>query len=291
MIRNRILAVGMSLCLVAGLFVGCGSKENNTAKNNKATTEASSKEAKYADGIYFAQEENFAEKSGWKYVVTLEVKDGKIVSADWNGAHKNGGADKKTQSKAGNYKMANAQAEWHEQAEKVEAYLIEKQDPSDIKIAEDGKTDAISGASITVKPFFELAKKALNNGVVGKGEFKDGTYHAEAADFADNGWKETVDITVINGNIVAANWNAVHKDGGDDKKAQSVSGAYGMVEKAKAQAEWHEQAAKAEAYLIEKQDPTDIKIEDDGKTDAITGVSIHVSSFFKLAEEALADAK
>jgi len=168
MIRNRILAMGISLFLVAGLFVGCGSNDNNTANNNKATTEASSKEGKY----------------------------------------------------------------------------------------------------------------------------KDGTYHAEQADFAENGWKETVDITVEDGKIVAANWNAVHKDGGDDKKAQSVSGAYGMVEKAKAQSEWHEQAEKAEAYLIEKQDPTDIAYSnEEGNTDAITGVSIHVSSFFKLAEEALEGAK
>ncbi len=172
MIRNRILAVGISVFLVAGLFVGCGSNANNAAKNNKATTEAATE------------------------ATTEEAK------------------------------------------------------------------------------------------------YKDGTYHAEEADFADNGWKETVDITVEDGKIVAANWNAVHKDGGDDKKAQSVSGAYGMVANGKAQAEWHEQAEKAEAYLIEKQDPTAIKYTDDeGHTDAITGVSIHVNSFFQLAEEALNGAK
>ena len=165
MIRNRILAVSISLVLVAGLFVGCGSNENKAAKNNKATTEASNKEAKYEDGIYFAQGENFAEESGWKSVVTIEVKDGKIISADWNGAHKNGGADKKTQSKDGNYKMVEygkAQAEWHEQAEKAEAYLIEKQDPTDIKYSkEDGKTDAITGVSIHVNSFVQLAEEAL----------------------------------------------------------------------------------------------------------------------------------
>jgi len=295
MIRNRVLAVGISLFLVAGLFVGCGANENNTDKNNKATTEASNKEAKYEDGIYFAQGEKFDEESGWKSVVTIEVKDGKIVSADWNGAHKNGGADKKTQSVSGNYGMVQygkAQAEWHEQAKKAEAYLIEKQDPTDIKYSDEGKTDAISGVSIHVSEFFKLAEKALANGVVEKGTYKDGAYHAEQANFADNGWKETVDITVINGNIVAANWNAVHKDGGDDKKTQSVSGAYGMVAKAKAQSEWHEQAAKAEAFLLEKQDPTAMEYSDnEGHTDAITGVSIHVNSFFQLAEEALVIAK
>jgi len=297
MIRNRILAVSISLVLVAGLFVGCGSNENNSANNNKATTEVSDKEAKYEDGIYFAQDENFAEESGWKSVVTIEVKDGKIVSADWNGAHKNGGADKKTQSKNGTYGMkeyGKAQAEWHEQAEKAEAYLIEKQDPTAIKYSNDeGNTDAIAGVSIHVSDFFKLAEKALANGVVEKGAYKDGTYHAEQADFAEeSGWKETVDITVINGNIVSANWNGIHKDGGDDKKTQSISGAYGMVAYGNAQAEWHEQAVKAEAFLLENQEPTAINYSDDeGHTDAISGVSVHVNSFFQLAEEALAGAK
>jgi len=134
--------------------------------------------------------------------------------------------------------------------------------------------------------------KATTEAATKEAKYKDGEYHAEQADFADNGWKETVDITVEDGKIVSANWNAVHKDGGDDKKAQSASGAYGMVEKANAQAEWHEQAEKAEAFLIEKQDPTAIKYTDDeGHTDAITGVSIHVNSLFELAEEALAGAK
>jgi hypothetical protein len=64
-----------------------------------------------------------------------------------------------------------------------------------------------------------------------------------------------------------------------------------MVEKGGAQAEWHEQAKAAEAYLLEVQDPTAIEYTDDeGHTDAISGVSIHVIEFFDLVEKALADA-
>ena len=37
----------------------------------------------YADGIYFAQEDQFNAKTGWKYNVTLEVEGGKIVEAVW----------------------------------------------------------------------------------------------------------------------------------------------------------------------------------------------------------------
>lgn len=46
-----------------------------------------------------------------------------------------------------------------------------------------------------------------------------------------------------------------------------------------------------EDELIAKQDPAAIPVKDDGTQDAISGVSIHVNGFVKLAEEALASAK
>ncbi|WHH57632.1 hypothetical protein [Petroclostridium sp. X23] len=308
MLKKKALAVGLSVVIAAGLFAGCAQKkeeskpveEKPAQTENKTETkapEAKAEAGNYKDGIYFAQEDKFDEKTGWKYVATLEVKDGKIVKADWNGAHVKGGDDKDTQSKDGRYGMkekGKAQAEWHEQAEKAEAYLIETQDPAKIEYKdEEGHTDAISGASIHVKEFFDLAKAALDKGPVGKGAYKDGAYHAEQKDFdAKTGWKYTADLTVINGYIVAADWNGVHKDGGDDKDTQSKDGRYGMKEKGKAQAEWHEQAEKAEAYLLETQDPTKIEYKDEeGHTDAISGASIHVKEFFDLAQEALANAK
>ena len=100
-----------------------------------------------------------------------------------------------------------------------------------------------------------------------------------------------VTITVSGGKITAVDWNAVHKDGGDDKKTQSINGEYGMVAGGGAQSEWHEQAALTEAELIKTQDPSKIKTDAEGKPDAISGVSIHVSGFVALANEALAQAK
>lgn len=113
---------------------------------------------------------------------------------------------------------------------------------------------------------------------------KDGDYHAEAPEFDEkSGWKETMDITVKDGKITAVNWDGVHKDGGDTKKKQSKDGKYGM--------NWHEQAEKMEQELIAKQDPAAIATKDDGTTDAVSGVSIHVGGFVQLAQEALASAK
>jgi len=250
------------------------------------------------DGKYFAQQDGFG-NSGWKSQVVLEVKGGKITAANWNGVSNiAGAADKKSYDKAGKYNMVKfgkAQAEWYQQAEKVEQYLVKTQNYKFNKYTDaEGHTDAISGASIHVKDFFDLVQKALAAGPVPKGMYaKDGWYYAEQADFdKQSGWKDTVLVTVVNGRIVDVVWNAISKDSTKKSKiVESVSGNYNMVKFGKAQAEWHEQAAKAQAALIAAQDPAKIAVKADGKTDAITGVSIHVSSFLQLVTTALKAAK
>ncbi len=297
---KRIITLLLALILVLALGA-CGNKEEApVAPAPEVTPETEAEEEKptepaeggnFEDGTYFAMEDKFAD-SGWKSTVTLKVENGNIVSADWNAVNVKAGVDKKTFSKEGNYGMkeiGKAQAEWHEQAQEVEAYLIETQDPTAIEYSDDeGHTDAIASVSVHVSDFFELAKKALDNGPIEVGQYKDGAHHAEAKEFV-NGWKETVDLTVLNGHIVSAYWDGINETDPElTKKAASVDGSYGMKEKGNAQTEWHEQAEIAEAYLLETQDPTKIEYKDDqGHTDAITGVSIGVNGFFDLAKEAL----
>lgn len=302
-------AVLLSLIIAVGLLAGCGDKENDNAAAQTSSPQAASaapttpaeepspsqETAGYTDGVYYA-EGQYAEKSGWKELVALKVEGGKIVSVNWNGLHKDGGLDKKTVSEEGKYGMVakgGAQAEWHEQAAKMEQFLLAQQSTEGITVNEEGKSDAVSGVSIGVGEFSELVNKALEAGPVPAGPYKDGSYHTEAAEFdAKSGWKEMVHITVVNGNIVAVRWNGVHKDGGTDKITRSIDGEYGMVAKGGAQAEWHEQALKAEQFLLEKQDPKAITYNaEDGTTDAITGVSIHVNGFVELAEQALQKAR
>ena len=287
---KKFLTVSLILVLVFTI-AGCSKSEpvDQTTPEKTTPEQTTTPEPKYADGIYFAQEDGFTK--GWKYVAIIEVKDGKIVSAVWNGANQAGGADKITLSKAGKYGLVangGAQAEWHEQAAKTGAYLVETQDPTAITYKDDeGHTDDIAGVSIHVVEFFDLAEKALANGPVGKGKYKDGAYYAEQEGYTKN-FKYTASLTVINGNIVAADWNGVNINGGKDKDTLSADGEYGLVAKGGAQSEWHEQAAKAEAYLLQTQDPTAITYKDDeGHTDDIAGVSIHVIEFFDIAKEAL----
>ncbi|GBF76173.1 hypothetical protein PA598K_04621 [Paenibacillus sp. 598K] len=290
--------------LVLALLAGCGgANEPKDPASPPAEQPATTTPEKtvdnettgLADGAYYAEGE-YSEKSGWKEVVALTVEGGKITKVDWNALYKDGGLDKKTSSKTGAYGMVangNAQAEWDEQAAKMEAYLIAEQSADGLNLNDEGKTDAVSGVSIGVEGFSELVNKALAAGPTEVGPYKDGTYRAEAAEFAESsGWKENVTVTVINGKIAAVSWNGEHKDGGTDKVTRSASGEYGMVANGGAQAEWHEQAHNAEQYLLEVQDPAKIVYRaEDGKTDAIAGVSIHVNSFVELAQEALASAK
>ncbi|MBN1647329.1 MAG: FMN-binding protein [Spirochaetales bacterium] len=249
--------------------------------------------AKYQDGFYFAQEKSFA-SNGWKYMALLEVKDGRIVKAVWNGANRDGGTDKITRSATGKYGMVargNARSEWHEQAALAERHLLKTQDPAAVKYKDaEGHTDDITGVTIHVSEFFTLVAEALKAGPAKPGPYKDGSYHAEQKAFdARTGWKSTADITVIGGHIVAANWNAVYKDGGDDKKTQAKNGQYVMSQGG---ITWDKQAMATEDALLEMQDPKKITYKDDqGHTDAISGVSIHVKDFFELAEEALAKAR
>lgn len=300
---GKKLSVFMAMALILGVLAGCsggnndnGSKANEDPKptTNESTNTPSNTDGKWQDGVYYAEAE-LTDDTTWQYIVALTVEGGKITDVNWNALHVEGGLDKKEYSKRGLYGMvakAGAQAEWHEQAEKAEQFLIEKQDPAAFAVNDNGKTDAVSGVSITVSDFVELVNKALEAGPVEAGPYKDGTYYAEEPEFGSSGWKYTATITVMNGKIVAADWNGIHKDGGDDKDTVSKNGEYGMVEKGGAIAEWHEQAYLAEQYLIETQDPTAITYTtEQGHTDAISGVTIHVVEFFTLAEEALKAAK
>lgn len=295
---KHVLIVLMTI--FALIVVGCSGEEESASASSSESSSTSSSEATsvdgYEDGIYFAQEGSFSERTGWKYMVILEVEGGEIVSATWEGANRDGGTSKVTRSESGEYGMVEnggAIAPWFEQAAAAEAYLLETQDPTAIEYTDDeGHTDAISGATIHVIEFFTLAEEALAAGPAGYGMWEDGHYFAEEPEFGGNGWKYNINLTVVGGRIVAANWNGVSQEGGTDKKTRSMDGEYGMVENGGAMAPWYEQAHAAEAYLLEIQDPSAVEYSDDeGHVDAISGATIHVIEMFTLAEEALSGAK
>ncbi|MCL6603351.1 MAG: FMN-binding protein [Paenibacillus sp.] len=296
-------SVILTSALALGLLAGCGNNTNNApaATNAPAETAApaanatntGTEAAKYQDGTYYGTAEADA-KTGWQTYVLLTVEGGKITKADWNAFNVNNAGDlKKKVSADGKYGMkekGGAQSEWHEQAAQAEAFLIEKQDPAAITVNAEGKTDAVSGVSMGVNDFVAAAQAALTAGPATAGALKDGGYHAEGAEFdPNNGFKSTVDLTVANGNVVAAKFSGVNA-AGDDKQQYSADGKYGMKEKGGSAAEWHEEIIAAQKYFVENSGaaPT---LNEEGKTDAISGVTISVGEYFTLAEKALEGAK
>jgi major membrane immunogen (membrane-anchored lipoprotein) len=251
--------------------------------------------SKLKDGVYFAQDNDFAASGGWKEQVVVTVVKGKVTAVNWNGVSNLGVADKKTVSAAGGYGMKTASKlglEWHEQAANVEAYLVKTQDTAFSKFKDDGTTDAITGASLHVKIFFDLVKKALDAGPVAKGIYvKDGWFFAQQADFdAQTGWKDSVLLTVVNGTLVDALWNATNKDTAKKSKLlEAIAGTYGMGKAAKL-GEWNVQAAAVQAGLLKVQDPAKIALKADGTSDAVSGASLHLTAV-PLAIEALAAAR
>ena len=241
---------------------------------------------KLKDGYYFAEQAGYS-KSGWKYQAVLEVKGGKVVTAQWNGVNNLGLADKKGVASSGQYGMVKAakQGEWDVQAARVEAALVQAGDVNKIPVKPDGHTDAISGVSITVKDFLDLVPKALAAGPVAKGPYKkDGWFYAKAPAFDKNGYAATALVTVVNGRIVSVQINALHKDGGDSKIVRAEKGTYKMNAK---QGEWNVQAERVNQAVVQNQGVAKIEVKSDGKTDAVSGVSMTVGDYLKTVAEAL----
>ena len=254
-----------------------------------------SAQVRAGNGVYFAEDTGFDTPGGWKEQVVVTVAGGRITKVIWNGVSNLGLPDRRTVAAAGGYgmkKVSKLGLEWDKEAAAVEAYLLKSQDPAFDRFNQDGTTDVISGASLHVRIFYELLRKALAAGPVARGIYrKDGWYFREQADFdKDTGWKESVLITVANGTIVDVIWNGINKSPTlKSKLIEAQSGRYNMGKTAK-KGEWNVQAAAVQAAILKAQDPAKIPVKPDGTTDAISGASIHVTAI-GLAAEALRAAR
>ena len=132
-----------------------------------------------------------------------------------------------------------------------------------------------------------LVSNLLNKEVVTPSlELKDGSYKAEATEFDESGYKGMVSMEVAGGAITAVTWDLVN-EAGEYKSQLSMDGKYVMTE---SNPKWHEQAEMLSAYVIENQSVDGLKLDADGKTDAIASVSIDISGFIDLLSDCLAEA-
>lgn len=292
---KKILYIVLSVTAAALLVVGCGGERSvsrdapaEVAEESQNGNPDTSAVASLADGWYRA-EESFDPDSDWRNIVMLEVRDGKIIGGTWNAAPKRGGADKLTYSRDGDYNMERvAQWPWHEQSEATVAHLIETQDPYDIEWNDDGEADAVSGATMTVSYFFELAQEALSSDPVERGPYRDGAYTAQGS--AGDEWQDTVHVTVIDGYIASVFWAPEPTaDQGMNKYDYSYEGEYGM--ESLSQWPWHEHADAVARFVLANQSLEGMDLDEDGDTDAVSGATISLDGFYAAADSALANAR
>ncbi|MBU5590265.1 FMN-binding protein [Clostridium sp. MSJ-4] len=154
--KKQILSLATATVLSLTIFAGCSKGD---AKKDDAKPAAGS-EAKYKDGTFKAEYDNFDER-GWKAVTTVEVKDGKIAKVDFTSVNKEGKLKRDDEGYNTNMeKTAKTSPKKYEG--ELAKKLVEKQDPD--------KVDVITGATHSTEDFKKLSKAALENAKTGKTE-------------------------------------------------------------------------------------------------------------------------
>ncbi len=289
--KRRILLVVMALILVVSMLAGCSA-------------------AKYKDGVYYAIGEP---SNDWRDFVVVTVEKGKITDAYWGGVNTVPQGDKRVVSENGGYDMVaygGAKSQWYEQAKACEDWLIKNQDPAkfdSLYSDAEGRTAALTtdtGASVSihVKGFFTLVAQALASEPVPAGQYGETRVVTASGEPSEQGWKDLAEFIVVNGTIVAANYDALYtkeyvaegenanaqyfKVDGDTATAQSkdqLKEAYGMTAAGSA-LEWYQQAQLLEEYIVKNQ--TIFAVNADGYADGIAGVSVHAIGFYTLFNQA-----
>lgn len=120
----------------------------------------------------------------------------------------------------------------------------------------------------------------------GAGKLNDGIYRVEADSFDDKGYLYMLTIKVENGMITSVVFDSMSREG-EYKSYLSTVGEYVMTEDGPT---WKEQADALANYVLENQSIEGLTIDENGKTDAVAGVSISIGNFLELAEKALENA-
>ena len=237
------------------------------------------KGAVLADGTYEAKGEPM---DGYTDQVSMTVKEGKITEVVWESVGEDG-SKKSVLSENGEYVMTEDGLTWKEQAEAMAAALVENQSLEFANLNEQGKTDAVSGVSISVGGFVNLAEQCMKEaaGLTQTLALQDGTYEAKGT--PADGYTDQVTMTVKEGKITEVAWESVGEDG-SKKSVLSETGEYVMTEDGLT---WKEQAEAMAAALVENQSLEFANLNEQGKTDAVSGVSISVGGFVNLAQQCM----
>ena len=96
----------------------------------------------------------------------ITVVNGTIVDVLWNGVlvgmPSNINPSKMITSRNNQYPMTGARSRWDQQADATALVLLQQQNPDLLRVRADGHADGISGVTMQIKPFLDMAKQALD---------------------------------------------------------------------------------------------------------------------------------
>ena len=287
---NKLVRATAVAALSLAVLTGCSSnKTDSTATQTPAqatttpTASPSTEAATLNDGTYSKKSEEA--DGGFLFEMTMTVEAGKITALNYEGYNEEGKS--KTQlCLDGEYVMTENGPTWAEQAKALAAHVVENQSVDKITMDENGKTDAVAGVSISVNGFVDFAKALFEEAAATKTTtLKDGSYSKKSEE-ADGGFLFEMTMNVEGGKITSLSYEGYNEEG-KSKTQLCLDGEYVMTENGPT---WAEQAKSLAAHVVENQSIDKITMDENGKTDAVSGVSISVNGFVDFAKALLEEA-
>lgn len=137
-----------------------------TDENENTATGNLGEAVQRMDGVYQAEGK---ESGGYKSKVTMVITNGEITEILWD-SFDAAGNGKRELSIKGEYIMTEDGLIWADQADAVQNYVIEHQSLSGLETDNQGKTDVVSGVSISIAEFKELVNDCLMQATGGTGD-------------------------------------------------------------------------------------------------------------------------
>lgn len=241
------------------------------------------------DGSYIAMDNNPG--NGWQTLITFDVKEGKITNTKIDSINMQSGhkETKNQESKNGKYVLTKPnKGEMDVQHEVISKYIDEHGGLNNIKFNDEGKSDAISGATISYSELPALIDQAKKAGPLEeKGKLVDGIYYATGAKDKD-GYIPTAGYYVANGKIIGANIDAMKapaKEGERPSFKSTESKAAEEKGDKSEEAPFYEQALAFSKYVIENQGVEHVEMSDDVANN-IDGVTMPVKAYVDLIKNA-----
>ena len=224
---NKFVKGFAAIALFSLVLAGCGAdKKDNTTNSSSAassetkkSTESSAPAKKVAggdlkDGTYKLEEKN--EKNGYRAVLEMTVKDGKITESKYDNIN----ADGKSKTEDTKY----------EESMKAKSGVgpkeyIKQLNDSFVKAQSASGVEVVTGATHSSESFQNYAQQLIQAAQAGNTDtieidngatLKDGTYSLKEKNDS-NGYHTTFSMTVKDGKVTESNYDNVNADGKSKK--------------------------------------------------------------------------